>query len=65
MLSAASGFVCIAGEQCDLDTMRVAKIANIKMGAIRVTKTGLALVKTSSGKRGRVKVTNLLLTARL
>ena len=36
-----------------------------KNGAIRVTKTGLALVKTSSGKRGRVKVTNLLLTARL
>ena len=32
--------------------MRVAQVAHIKMRAIHVTKAGLALVKTTSGKGG-------------
>jgi len=33
-LSVASGFIRIAGEQCDLVALRVAKVANIKMRTI-------------------------------
>ena len=32
VLSVASGFVCIAGEQCNLVTMKVAKMADIRKG---------------------------------
>ena len=45
--------------------MRVTKVANIKIRSIRVTEARLAFVKTACGKRGGVKVKNLLLTARL
>jgi hypothetical protein len=45
--------------------LRVAKEANIKMRPVHITKAQLALVKTTCGKHGGVKVTNLLLAARL
>ena len=64
-LSVSSENIWIAGKQCDLVSLRVAKVANIKMRPAHITKARLTLVKTTCGKRGGVKVTNLLLTARL
>jgi len=65
VLSVSSGFVRIAGEQGDLVALRVPKIADIEMRAIRCAKAGPALVKTACGKCGGVKVSNLALIARL
>jgi len=64
-LSVSSGFVRIAGEQRDLVALRVAKIANIELRAITGPKARWALVRPTGGKRGGVKLTNLLLMARL
>lgn len=65
VLTVAPGFVRIVGKQCDLVALRVAKVADVKVRSIRGTKAGLALVSAACGKRGGVKRTNLLLTARL
>ena len=58
-------FVRIAGKQRDLVAVRITKIADVEMGAVRRPKTRPPVVGAARGQRGAVKVADLFLRSRL